>query len=306
MSDRYAVILGAMKCGTTALYAALCQHPDIARPRDKEPNFLNDPAQYSAGLDQYRTLWDAADRPNQVLLEASTNYTKLPMNPTAAFNACNVDGDFRFVYVVRNPVDRIKSHYVHAIARGWFGHSIEHGVNPQAVFISNYRLQLMPYEAVFGRDRILVLTYAEICSDIRGTARRVCDFVGVNPFFEFRDPGPQNSATMHKASILQSFTADAGINGIHWERYLHRYGTLPDMVEALAIDHPRVGATIRELADQIERWTTPTADQAAAVLETLRPDLDLFTENWGVDPRTEEVLAPRGPHLVEAMGASLN
>ena len=33
-------IVGAPKCGTTALYAYLRQHPDIFMPETKEPNFF--------------------------------------------------------------------------------------------------------------------------------------------------------------------------------------------------------------------------------------------------------------------------
>jgi hypothetical protein len=35
--ERYLLILGAMKCGTTALFQALRQHPEILPSAEKEP-----------------------------------------------------------------------------------------------------------------------------------------------------------------------------------------------------------------------------------------------------------------------------
>ena len=42
---------------------------------------------------------------------------------------------------------------------------------------------------------------------------------------------------------------------------------------------------IRELAERVRAWTTPSAEQAQAILDKLGPDLDRFAAEWGVDPR---------------------
>ena len=77
--NRYCLLIGAMKSGTTALYERLCQHPAIARCTEKEPNYFSNPEHYSRGIDWYQALWrDWDDDVHRWALEASTSYSKLP------------------------------------------------------------------------------------------------------------------------------------------------------------------------------------------------------------------------------------
>ena len=84
MIERFALLIGAMKAGTTALYYLLTQHPQIAACREKEPNFWTDAVHGPQDLDAYRELWDCEEGRHQWALEASTGYTKLPRRPGAS------------------------------------------------------------------------------------------------------------------------------------------------------------------------------------------------------------------------------
>ena len=56
--ERFAIIIGAMKSGTTSLFHYLSQHPRIAACHEKEPDFFSNPENFAKGLDWYRNLWD--------------------------------------------------------------------------------------------------------------------------------------------------------------------------------------------------------------------------------------------------------
>ena len=56
MSERYALILGAMKAGTTALYNALSRHPGFAPCGEKEPAYWVLDESRGRGMEGYRKL----------------------------------------------------------------------------------------------------------------------------------------------------------------------------------------------------------------------------------------------------------
>jgi hypothetical protein len=71
------VLIGAMKSGTTTLHWYLREHPDTARG------------------------------------EASVRYASYPADPQCPSRMASVLPDVRLLYVVRDPIDRMRSHYLH-------------------------------------------------------------------------------------------------------------------------------------------------------------------------------------------------
>jgi hypothetical protein len=102
-------ILGAPKCGTTALFEYLRSHPAIFLPQVKEPHFFaTDLGSYPAikSLDAYHSLFQDA-RPDQTRVgEASVYYLR---STTAAANIRQYQPDARLIAMFRNPVDMLHS-----------------------------------------------------------------------------------------------------------------------------------------------------------------------------------------------------
>lgn len=259
--DRFALLIGAMKAGTTALWSWLVQHPAIAPSRVKEPQFLCTRANWESGPERYLELWDWEPAHHRWAFEASTNYTKLPVRENAALAAMRLPGTFRFLYMVRNPVRRLRSQYLHSLAEGWIQKPIHEGLTPQAVLFSNYRFQLEPYKVFHGRESICVLSYEDFRDDPRATVRRVCEFLEIDPEFPFRDPGPQNSSDVYRTRLMSRILTERGIE--------------------LPCSDPEV---LQDVRAEIERRITPSPEQVEELRALLGPDLELFRQEWGIDP----------------------
>jgi hypothetical protein len=174
------LIIGAMKCGTSTLHAQLSAQTDIFMCSPKEPNFFSDNEKYSNGLEWYESLFDAAP-PGSVKGEASTHYTKLPTYPDCVDRLHRALPDVRLIYMVRNPIDRLVSHYIHewtmGVMRGSIGDAIER--HQELVDYSRYAMQIEPYVERYGVDRILVLPLEDMKAEPQRALERVGAFLGL-------------------------------------------------------------------------------------------------------------------------------
>ena len=116
------LVLSAGRCGSTSLFAALCEHPQVLPPSHKETHFFD--RNWTRGLDFYRRLFPLqarrrarARRAGGPVLtgEATTYYLLHPAVPARASAAIP---DARLVVILRDPVDRAYSHYQLSVRRG--------------------------------------------------------------------------------------------------------------------------------------------------------------------------------------------
>lgn len=183
----FALILGAMKSGTTSLYHYLAAHPAIATGKKKEPDFFTTGRNWKQGYDAYYALWPDFDpETHRYALEASTNYTKFPQRPRAPQRmkrfATERGARYRFFYILRNPVDRIESHLAHNIARRERDANSE-AIDParleSALAVSRYASQLKRYARHFPREDLMILDFDELTRDPRALLDRAFGFLGL-------------------------------------------------------------------------------------------------------------------------------
>jgi hypothetical protein len=284
--ERFAFIIGAMKCGTTALFKTLEQHPEICGSTEKEPNFFSHAEVRAKGFAWYEGLfrWDA--KRHRVALEASTSYTKMPALPSGAAQIHAHGLEARFVYVVRDPVERIRSEYLHSLAAGWMQRPITEGLHPNTVMLSNYAFQLLPYEYCFGRERILVLGYDEFRTQREACLRRVCEFLGVDAGFAFKETGPRNSSTDYRKRLLLSMLEGTGTLDVQVDPEAVRglpFEKLVGMCRGLAHSREQQDR-LRDVVWEMRRSYTPSREQARLVRDVLSGDLARFAAAYGVDP----------------------
>ena len=103
--------LGAAKSGTTTLYDILRQHPAVYIPSFKEPHFFDIPENYKNGINWYEKNY-FKNANTKVVADFTPSYFFDKEAPKRIFES--LGGKVKFVVILRNPVDRAYSHYLHS------------------------------------------------------------------------------------------------------------------------------------------------------------------------------------------------
>lgn len=177
------LIIGAMKCGTTSLYRYLQAHPQVFMPRVKELDFFSAELNWQRGWPWYERQFAAAHPEALALGEASTSYTKYPRYKGVPQRIAHYLPTIRLIYIVRDPLQRIRSHYQHNVALGEERRPIERALeeNPAYIDFSRYAMQLEQYLEYFGREQILVITAESLKSKRTEVVQRVVTFLELDP-----------------------------------------------------------------------------------------------------------------------------
>lgn len=178
------LIIGAMKAGTTSLSADMQSVPGIFFPSVKEPHFLaDDTVLTTAGRRRYAQLFARSDN-GQRCGEASTGYAKLPSIQGVPRRAKQLLGTgARFIYLVRNPIDRALSHHYHLCRAGDLSTDVDEAVRqvPELVEYGRYAMQLEPWLNEFDVSSFHVVRFEEYVSHRLEVFARICRFLDVEP-----------------------------------------------------------------------------------------------------------------------------
>ena len=178
------IVIGGLKCGTTSLHHYLNLHPQIAMSRPKELNFFVAELNWELGPEWYRSHFD---RSAPVRGESSPHYTNLPRFRGVAERMRELLGSGAgIVYMVRDPIERMLSHYLHNVGGGYESRPIETALDdPASAYVarSRYAMQIQPYLDSFDRARVLVVANDDLAAEREPTMRRVFEFCGVDPGF---------------------------------------------------------------------------------------------------------------------------
>lgn len=173
------IIIGAMKSATSSLHVQLAAQAGIFMSEPKEPNFFSDDDQYERGIDYYLGLFASAGA-HDLCGESSTHYTKLPDYPLTVARMKALLPNVKLIYVMRHPVERLISHYVHQ----WTENVIRCGIDealdlhPELIHYSRYSYQLEPYLEAFGASSVLPVFFEAIKRRPQPELERVARFIG--------------------------------------------------------------------------------------------------------------------------------
>lgn len=212
------LILGAAKSGTSSLYRYLSEHPDIFMSPFKEPTFfvwadrdydIQGPGVERVGrgmiddLHSYLELFSNS-RNERIRGEASTGYLH---TPGVAERIRHYVPEAKLMAILRNPVDRAYSAFLHARRNGFepisdFEQAVE--AEPERVknrwigltlytTVGMYAEQLERYLAVFPSEQIRVYLYEDLVRDPIPLTQDAFRFLEVDDTFE------SNVATRYNA-----------------------------------------------------------------------------------------------------------
>lgn len=257
------VIIGAQKCGTTALHSYLARHPEISMSRPKELDFFIAEANWRRGVDWYRSRFDAGA---PVRGESSPNYTADPMIGGVPGRMAELIGDAKLIYMVRDPIDRIRANWVHAYSNRAEDRALPDAVlDPESSYVarSRYHHQLSRFLEHYTLDRILVLEQAELFTNRRETLRRVFRFLEVREdvWRDAFDERRLETSTRRRRTPLGAFVASR-VRVRTWRRLRGRWPF------SRPFEHPHVDGDLRArlaglLADDAARFRELTGREFA-------------------------------------------
>ena len=186
-----AYLIGAQKAGTTTLAYLLNQHPHITVARTKEPHFFTH--NWDKGLDWYKEQF--LDSSDAICMDASTSYSMAPLTEGPKRNRrkdqdyTGVPGrifrtnpDAKFIYLLRDPVERTYSGYWHKFRMGDENEDFRTALlnNPFYLDVSDYHGQLLLWLDYFPLSSFFFVLFDDIKKAPELVAKECCRFLGVS------------------------------------------------------------------------------------------------------------------------------
>jgi len=263
----YAIIIGAMKCGTSSLYKYLIEHPNICPCKDKEPEYFSRNQAHGYKVDKYEDLWDFDPAVHQYALEASTGYTKYESEPDVPETIFKYGISPKFIYIVRNPFDRIISHYNHArynydIGSDWSIIGDDYFTN-----VSSYFMQLEQFRKYFPKEQFLIIDFDDVKSNPQKVLQKIYDFLKIP-----RNEAPREFSIHYKTETLSKF-----------EMFLQRYSFLRKPYLIIPSRLRKLGKKkFKKYADPEEKRKL-TDKEKNIIYKRLVNDMKQFREEYGFD-----------------------
>jgi hypothetical protein len=289
------LVIGVPKAGTTALHAALAQHPQLHMSRVKEPKFwlIDGPPPKKGGPGDAQTyqeyVWRRADyeRLFEGAPEGSLSGESTPFYLWSGDAQRRIRAeipDVKMIAMLRDPVERAHSNWTHLWSAGLEPESdfvkacalepqrIRAGWAPfwRYVELGRYGEQIARLYEVFPRDQVLVLRYRDLKDAPAATLDRITNFLGVTS--GLISTVPAENVTHHvphsigPRTVQTMLRAGAGIGHL-FPQSVRKVGRGPLLTWLHATQRSRVpltpeqrSAVIRQFLDDIVMLSEVTGD----------------------------------------------
>lgn len=169
--------IGSGKCGSTWIYDNIVSHPEICDKNLKELNYFSD-LYDEHPFSWYQSQFGGCGN-NLIKGEFSVTYLA---HPLAAKRIKQHFPDTKIMAIVRNPVKRAFSNYLHSIRKGDISADYpfaDYIDNEETLAPGKYSDYLGAYYELFDQDKILVIVLEEFLKDIPAGMKQIYQFLGV-------------------------------------------------------------------------------------------------------------------------------
>lgn len=179
-------IIGAMKAGTTTLNDYLSLHPKIQISEPKEPGYFSRDERFNKGIEWYKAHFQKGKSLDTLLCDASTCYSRNLTFPNTIERLYEHNPDAKFIYVIREPVQRAISHYKHRMEENRINNLPIINMSDflkndiEILEAGNYNLQMDLYLRYFKLDQFLIIDFEDLITNPKFILGEVCDFLGVD------------------------------------------------------------------------------------------------------------------------------
>ncbi len=267
-------IIGAPKCGTTAMCRYLSQHPNVFIPSIKEPHFFNDDFpqnRHVNSLDDYLKLFNGSDSNHFAIGEGTVIYM---YSKAALENIYKFNPNAKIIVMLRNPLHMVVSlhaQFFHALfedepefKKAWDlrsersqGRSIpklcravewlDYG------WMASYSIHLKNVYKVFPKENVKVIIFDDFTKDTEAIFFDVLDFLGVRRIkgMEYKVVNPQRSFSSNFARVLAQNTPVLIRNMITRMRFSPFLSWFPKLLTYLLKSESKTKSTFANLQDEM-------------------------------------------------------
>lgn len=249
-------IPGAAKSGTTTLHELLNLHPEISMSKVKEPVFWNN-KKFEKYIEQdwlnYKKLFVEKSK---ICGESTTSYmyyNSFIENINKNYKKCP-----KFIFILRNPIDRYNSHFWWMKGLGLEKNKIKNVLNiesrinfeeydyyPKNYFqFGLYSKWIQRFIDNFGLENIKVITLEKLISNRLDTINSCFDFLGLKKLESIPEK-TSNKTTRIKYSFLYHFIRKSSIGKMNYTK-----------IGKIFLSNKSIDRIKNKLKDIITNWKT--------------------------------------------------
>jgi len=240
-------IVGATKSGTTSLHNYLSQHPDIYMSENKEPHYFvkDEVIEYKGPGDSYiQKLMFVNDESDYQKLFNNNESERIVGESTATYlyyeeaaeNIKRYNPEAKIVILLRNPIDRAYSAYMHMRRDGRENEldfitavELENSRKEQGWMpiwyykeLGLYFDQVQRFLKVFGSENVKIDLYESVKLDWGAYLKDVCNFLDVDASFSFNTRSVDNISGIPRSHFLHGVLRNQNILHLVSKKLLSR------------------------------------------------------------------------------------
>ena len=213
--------IGAPKSATTTLYEILKQHPEIGVSSFKEPHFFDNNLNYSEDLSLYSKSYFSELSSKRLIGEFTPTYFSHKECPRRIQQT--LGNNLKFIIILRNPVDRAYSHYLHTKRDMFEEFTFLQALSLERERISSclsevnnnsylkysyietglYNKHLNNYLDYFHRDQFHIIIFEEFIHQRKKVIKDLLEFLEVDKNIEINLDIYSNQASEARSTIIK-------------------------------------------------------------------------------------------------------
>jgi hypothetical protein len=227
-------ILGAAKSGSSSLYFYLKQHPEIFLSPIKEPHFFDNDKNYRLGVETYLDRYFKESVRYRARGEATPAYFHHPRKVIPRIKEVYLKEEPRFIIILRNPVHRAFSHYLHRVRLTQEDETFE-----RALELEDFRLKksdgedwvgyysdglyaqlIRTWLSNFSKTRFKFLLLEELIEEKDKILKEIFHFLKIDDSVKLHTQAPKNIASETRSKRLMKLINDRSLLKLPFKMFI--------------------------------------------------------------------------------------
>ncbi len=186
------VVIGAVRAGTGMLHRWLGEHPGICMSPREDLEFFLESGNWDRGSGWYSLRFGTCEW-HHARGETSARYAETHVDPGVPKRMHSLIPDARLVYLVREPIERMRSMYRFRVTEGTETRPFDEAVaeDPDYIEAGRYIERIGDFLTEYPKKQLLVLTTEHLAADPNAAMAEIHEHIGV-------EPAPLSEGAIHR------------------------------------------------------------------------------------------------------------